>query len=106
MTKFWITGRRTGKTFEIVEWMSDDEELMCIVFSLEEGYRIADTYELNRNRFITPQQILNGRLRGMSRVDLVVDNLELVLDGFTYPNGTVKFATATGELFVPGKLKG
>lgn len=103
-TKFWITGRRIGKTFQIVQWMKKHPEGMCIVFSVVEAERIAREYKIPKDRFITPRQLIDGGLRGRNRrnqIDLAVDNLELVLDAFTYPAGIVRFATATGENYQP-----
>ena len=100
MTLFQVSGRKTGKTTQLLEWMKQAPEGQIRIMVCSSGNTARHAYdkaismgmEVTRDNFI---EIEDCRyLIGQSNIRLCVDNLDCMLFSiFTQP---VDFVTATG----------
>lgn len=103
--RFWITGRRTGKTTMALKWMKVKKmqglNPVLIVHSVQEADRL---YESTKNirgespfetwQIIAHHQLRSGVLSSKRDIVFAVDNIDLVLPALL--GGEVEFVTGTG----------
>jgi hypothetical protein len=97
MLEVHVGGRKTGKTTLLLEWMKESTDRVMVCHSVEMCnvvWRRSEEMSLNldRDRFVSLEQIRNGRLHGRN-VILGVDNLDLLL--YSIFGAPVRRITAT-----------
>lgn len=94
--KFYIGGRRSGKTEMLVKWIRSNPDAIMIVHTVREAERIAAQYSLDLYRVRSIGEVEHGGLMGRRNVKLGIDNLNLILPNILGHH--VERVTATGEL--------
>lgn len=94
-----FTGRRGGKTTQIMEAFMASPTGILLVFSEDEAMRLIKEYNLDDHKarsILTPHQLV--RLKGHNmgaRFPLFIDNMEYVLQSLLAPYGRVDTITAS-----------
>lgn len=96
--KFLVTGRMHGKTTQLMKWMEEHPEAICVVHSAMELERLSKIYKIDRSRFITTGQALDGSVLAGLHSPVVIDNLDIFLQRI-FSNNEVQAVTATGEVW-------
>jgi hypothetical protein len=98
VTQWHITGRRSGKTHQLVQWALEDPSHIILVPHQEQVTFLLNEYGpgLDRKRVLVPT---SNNLRGRSN-KVGIDNLDLLLQRWLGPIDITR-VTATGELYVP-----
>lgn len=81
-----VNGRQAGKTYSLVQWVKDGEETdsypgwsrVILSHTLAEADRLRRLYELDYRQVFSVEEWRSARL-GPKRVDIAVDNADLVL---------------------------
>jgi hypothetical protein len=95
-------GRQAGKTYALVQWVREGEETdsypgwsrVLICHSLDEAMRIHKEHDLDYRQVFSAAGWKNARL-GRTRVEIAVDNADLVL--MSYFEQSVAQISVTGS---------
>ena len=93
-----VTGRAAGKTFKMMEWLSQDKNRVGVVFSEAERDRLYELYKgsIEKGQLQTLYGIRAGALRGRHLDGIAVDNLELMISEL-FDRQRVSMITMTGQ---------
>lgn len=103
-------GRRGGKTYELMQWLKQDENhRQVIVHSLEYAKHLREEYDIKEERLSNPQKIvswhsiMNGTNRGHPQREVAVDNVDFLISEVLH--SPVELVTFTGAAKTPQELK-
>jgi hypothetical protein len=106
-----VSGRCTGKTNAILEWMraaEGGERRVCVCPSAQEAERLRrENRDIDPSLFVGPNAIRDGALEGAGAITVAFDNLDIWLRGMCrYP---IEIVTLTGRaegerLMVDGEI--
>ena len=89
-----VSGRQSGKTHRMIQWMRDNEDAIMIVFSDAEAKRLIDTYDPDHifglwNRIVSLHAYQKSP-QSFFRPVIGVDNAEFILQALL---GNVQYIT-------------
>lgn len=104
------SGRRGGKTYELVRWFKEDEEgRQIVVHTVQFAKHLREMYDIKEKSMIHPQkvvsyqQVMQGCNRGMPQRQMGIDNVEFLLGDIL--GQAVDIMTFTGAAMNPVTLR-
>jgi hypothetical protein len=100
-----VNERQSGKTYALIQWVKDGEQTdsypgwsrVILTDTIKEAQRLRNLYDLDYRQVFSVREWQNARL-GPKRVDIAVDNVDLVLTAWLRQMPSVITATGRADL--------
>lgn len=76
--KIFVADRSQGKTFDMIQWLKEDDKRIGVVINETEKYRLIRYYGVPENQLVSIDNIIH--LRNRTDYTLGIDNLNIVIE--------------------------